>query len=100
MARPKAAWLSLLPALVVPIPADAQVTIDVSKVTCEQFWFRKVANPDKVAIWLSGFYNGKSGNTVIDTQKLESTTKDITEYCRTNLNLTVMQATEAVMARK
>jgi acid stress chaperone HdeB len=100
MKKITAAWLALLIALLIQVPAHAQVTIDVSKITCEQFWFRKVANPDKVGIWLSGFYNGKSGNTVIDPQKLESTTRDITEYCRANFNLTVMQATEAVMARK
>ena len=96
----RAAWLALLIALLIQVPVYAQVTIDVSKITCEQFWLRKVANPDKVAIWLNGFYNGKSGNTVVDPQKFEAVTKDITEYCRTNFTLTVMQATEALMGKK
>ena len=100
MKKLKAGWSGLLIALLIQMPADAQVTIDISKLTCEQLWLRKVANPDKVAIWLSGFYNGKSGNTVIDPQKFEADTREITEYCRTNLKLTVMQATEAVMRKK
>ena len=98
MQKRNAACLSLVVALLAEMPAHAQVTLDVSKITCEQFWLRKIANPEKVAIWLSGFYNGKTGNTVLDTQKLDATIKDVTEYCRTNFNLTLMQAAEAVMA--
>jgi hypothetical protein len=84
--------------LLAGMPVHAQVTVDVSKITCEQFWFRKIANPEKVAIWLSGFYNGKIGNTVLDTPKLEANIRDVTEHCRTNFNQTLMQAAEAVMA--
>jgi acid stress chaperone HdeB len=80
------------------MPVHAQVTVDISKITCEQFWLRKVANPEKVAIWLSGFYNGQTGNTVIDTPKLEIAGRDVADYCRMNFNKTLMQAAEAVMA--
>jgi acid stress chaperone HdeB len=38
--------------------AQAQVTIDVSKITCEQLLNSKIAAPRIIAIWLSGFYNG------------------------------------------
>src|SRR5215207_8233431 len=79
-------------------PVYAQVTVDVSKITCEQFWFRKIPNPEKVAVWLSGFYNGKIGNTVLDTPKLDATIRDVTEHCRMHFNQTLMQAAEAVMA--
>jgi acid stress chaperone HdeB len=84
--------------LLAGMPVHAQVTVDISKITCEQFWLRKVANPEKVAIWLSGFYNGKTGNTVIDTPNLEIAGRDVADYCRMNFNQTLMQAAEAVMA--
>ena len=42
----------------------------------------------------------KTGNTVLDTPKLEATVRDITEHCRTNFNQTLMQAAETVMAAK
>lgn len=87
-------------ALITVMPAHAQVTIDISKVTCEQFWLRKIANPEKVALWLSGYYNGKKGNTIVDPQKFDSATREITEYCRQNFNITLMQAAEAVMGEK
>jgi hypothetical protein len=34
--------------------AQAQVAIDVTKMTCEQFATYKIANPKFIAIWLNG----------------------------------------------
>jgi len=68
--------LGFVIAVLAGMPAHAQITVDVSKITCEQFWFRKISNTEKVAIWLSGFYNGKAGNTVLDTPKLEATIRE------------------------
>ena len=50
--------------------ARAQVTIDVSKITCNQFIDREVGDPRDIAIWLSGYYHGKRGETTVDTQQL------------------------------
>jgi hypothetical protein len=50
--------------------AQAQVTVDVSKITCEQFVGYKITNPRNISMWLSGYYNGKRGNTMLDTQGL------------------------------
>jgi acid stress chaperone HdeB len=98
MNQAKPVLSGLLLALLAPTPAQAQVTIDVSKITCEQFWLRKVADPDKVALWISGYFNGKRGNTVIDTQQFAGDVRKITDYCRENYDKTVMQAVEAVLA--
>jgi acid stress chaperone HdeB len=54
----------------VAVPAQAQVMLDISKVTCDQFAGYKITDPQNIAVWLSGYYNGKRGNTVIDTQAL------------------------------
>jgi acid stress chaperone HdeB len=91
-----------LPALVLALftasTAQSQVLIDVSK-TCEQFILWKVTDPDKIALWLSGYYNGKRGNTIIDTKSLEENENRVKDYCRANnLKPTVMQAVEALMA--
>ena len=78
--------------------AGAQVTLDVSKITCDQFSGHRVVNPDKIAIWLSGYYNGKRGNTVIDTQGLDANSKKLLGYCLRNPKTTVMEAVEKVLA--
>jgi regulator of protease activity HflC (stomatin/prohibitin superfamily) len=45
--------------------AQAQVSIDVAKITCDQFAAYRITDPRNIAIWLSGYYNGKCDNTVM-----------------------------------
>src|SRR5205085_3070127 len=45
-------------------PAHAQILLDVAKISCGQFTGYKITNPQNIANWLSGFYNGKRGNTM------------------------------------
>ena len=45
------------------LPARAQVTIDVSKITCEQYVLFTVADPHDIAMWLSGYYNSRRPTT-------------------------------------
>ena len=75
-------------------PAHAQVTLDLSKVTCDQWAGYKITNPQNIALWLSGYYNGKRGNTVIDTQGLAAENQKLRDFCITNAQMPVMQAAE------
>ena len=34
--------------------AQAQVTVDVSKITCDQFVEYKIADPKQIATWING----------------------------------------------
>ena len=80
------------------VPATrAQVMLDVSKITCEQFAGYKITTPENVAIWLSGYYHGKRGNTVVDMQKLLADTKTMQRYCLQNPQTLVMNAVETVL---
>src|SRR5262249_54423380 len=42
--------------------ARAQVMVDVSKITCDQFATYKITNPEYIAIWLGGYYHGTRGD--------------------------------------
>lgn len=70
--------------------AQAQVTVDVSKITCEQFVLFKVADPKNIAIWLSGYVHGKSNSTVIEPQTFESNMDRLKDYCMSNPKSVVM----------
>ena len=50
---------------------QAQVTIEVSKITCRQFIGGEIGEPRTVAAWLSGYYHGKKDSTTIDKQTFE-----------------------------
>jgi hypothetical protein len=75
--------------------ALAQVTVDISKITCEQFIVLPKA--DSVAIWLSGYYNGGRHNSVLDMNKFEESARNLRAACRIpdNFNRPIMQVIES-----
>jgi hypothetical protein len=77
----------------------AQVTLDVSKITCNQFAAYKITNPRNIAIWLSGYYNGKRDNTIIDMQELMEDTQKLQDYCILHPETPVMQAVEVLFVK-
>ena len=77
--------------------AEAQVTIDVSKITCGQFLQNKVVSNRTIAIWLSGFYAGKRNDFLIDTQAVERNVGRVTRYCESNRNVSLTQAVETTL---
>src|SRR5262245_49155895 len=80
------------------IPASqAQVMLDVSKISCDQFTGYKITNPRNIALWLSGYYNGHRGNTVLDTQALTKNAKKLQDHCLRNPEMPVMQAAETLL---
>jgi acid stress chaperone HdeB len=87
---------SLLGILVVS-RAQAQVTVDMSKITCDQFLQHKVGNPRFIAVWLSGFYQGKRNNPVVDIQTVEGNADRVSAYCDLHRNVVLMQAVETTL---
>jgi acid stress chaperone HdeB len=78
-------------------PLAAQVTLDMSKLTCEQFATYKVTNPKYLSVWLSGFDHGKRGDVVIDMQQLVANTDKLEDYCLKNPDVPVMQAVDTIL---
>jgi len=83
-------------------PARAQETIDVAKITCQQYLGYDVVDPDKISIWLSGYYNAKLGNTIVEVQEFRSNVSKLEDYCRRHRQVSVMQAFDEAfkMAKK
>jgi acid stress chaperone HdeB len=96
MSKCTLAACGLVLALVFVPLAQAQVTIDMSKVTCDQFLGYKIINPNDIAMWLSGYYNAQRNNTIIDTETLASQKRELQDYCLRNLKVPVMQAIDSL----
>jgi len=79
--------------------AHAQVTVDVSKITCEQFTV--LPRADDVAIWLSGYYNGGRHNVIIDMNKFDENARNLRAACRLpdNFKRPIMQLIESNMPK-
>jgi acid stress chaperone HdeB len=75
--------------------AHAQVTVDISKITCEQF--NVLPKADSVAIWLSGYYHGDRHDSVVEINKFEDNARDLRAACRQadNFKRPIMQLIEA-----
>jgi acid stress chaperone HdeB len=77
--------------------AQAQVMLDLSKVTCDQWVKYQVADPKFIAMWLSGYFHGKRGDTMIDTQKLIADADAVENYCFKNPKALLMPSVEAIV---
>jgi acid stress chaperone HdeB len=77
----------------------AQVKIEVSEITCEQYLGFSVADPRDINIWLSGYYHGKQGNTVFEPQRLKEIADKVKSECFTkeNVKVPVLQVIEKVL---
>jgi acid stress chaperone HdeB len=89
-------FFGVLAAVVPATTGLAQTTIDVAKITCKQLVLMKVADPDHLAIWLSGYYNGKRNTTTVEVEQLKETARKVRSYCL--YKGTVMEAVESLMA--
>jgi hypothetical protein len=94
------AALGLILALETIPLAQAQVTLDVSKITCEQYNAYKVTNPQNIAIWVNGYYHGKRGDVTLETQRLVENARKLRDYCRRNRETLVLEAVETLFAKR
>lgn len=80
--------------------SQAQVTIDVAKITCEQFRSYTITDPNNIALWLSGYYNGKRNNMIIKVETFKENLEKVKDYCITHPSFTVMQAVEVLFGNE
>lgn len=94
-ARPLLISASLVLAQVTTL--QAQVTVDVSKITCDQLLMEKPVPAKYVVLWLSGYYNGKRGNTIIEPEAIDKNEEKVDFYCNLHREVTVMDAVKNVL---
>ena len=77
---------------------QAQVTVDVSKITCEQVLMEKLAYiSHDIMLVLVGYYNGKRNNTIIEPQTVKKHEEEVASYCDKHGDTTVMDAVKNVL---
>src|SRR6476660_5666000 len=79
------------------IPTQAQVTVDVSKITCQQFFMNTITFSQYAVMWLSGYYNGKRNNTIIEPEAMKKNEEKVKLYCFQHRETTVMDAVKNVL---
>src|SRR5262245_54697004 len=86
---------------IVLAPAFGQVVVDVPKLTCDQYVHSKITTPNLIAAWLSGYYNAKRNNKVVDLESLEDNVSKVQNYCydEKNFKVPIMKAVETVLGK-
>jgi hypothetical protein len=103
-----------------PASAQAQVSINLSKITCDQYVHDKIPTPDfasfsavgslqaratlsrwLIAAWLSGYSHAKSNNLIIDLESFEENVNKLTNYCydEKNFKVPIMEAIVRVVGK-
>ena len=104
------------------ISVRAQVSIDVSKITCDEYVHDKIPTPDfasfsavgslslearamlsrwLIANWLSGYYHAKRNNWIINLESFEDNVNKLNNYCydEKNFKVPIMEAIERVLGK-
>ena len=77
---------------------QAQETLDVAKITCEQLMMEKLGVPSRdVLLWIGGYYNGKRNNTIIAPQTIKKDEEKVDSYCYDHRDATVLDAIKNVL---
>jgi hypothetical protein len=92
--------LSLYAILGTSAATQAQQTIDVAKITCQQFLMGNVGDSRSVTIWLSGFYNGTRNNTLLDVSALQKKSQSVMDYCFSHRDVILLNAVKSLFGAK
>jgi HdeA/HdeB family len=112
----------VLSSIVFATPTQAQVSIDVSKITCDEYVHDQIPTSDfisftavgslsmearamlsrwLIATWLSGYYHAKRNNWIINAESFEDNVNKLNNYCydEKNFKVPVMEAVERVLGK-
>jgi HdeA/HdeB family len=77
---------------------QAQETVDLAKITCEQLMGEKLMPPSRdIVLLLTGYYHGKRNNTIIEPLAIKNHADQINLFCLQNRDTTVMDAVKNVL---
>jgi|SRR3954452_20846319 hypothetical protein len=79
--------------------AHAQVSIDMSRVTCAQYLALAPAQSAAFSAWMSGWFNQKNGYVFVDLNAYVRNVANVKSWCALNPTLTVMAGLQQATAR-
>lgn len=77
-----------------PSLSQAQVNIDMAKVTCGEVLAMSADDQADFAAFMSGFFAQRAGRTFIDMALFQKNTASVLDWCKSNKDQTVMAGLE------
>ena len=63
-------------------PGEAQIKLDMNKITCGDWLGYAPADRDFVRFFMSGYYNAAANNNVLDYDRLQKNSEKVVAYCK------------------
>jgi acid stress chaperone HdeB len=73
---------------------QAQVTIDITEITCNQFLGSQITDSRTLGIWLNGYVNGERGKRLI--HPLSPGHISLVNYCESHMDTLILDAARNV----
>jgi hypothetical protein len=70
--------------------ANAQVTIEMGNIRCEQYLAMPAAQSREFSAWMSGWFSYKIGKSWVDLVAFEKNIKNVQAWCKYHPRETVM----------
>jgi acid stress chaperone HdeB len=90
--NPKAIAIATLLAALSAGPAGAQLIVDMSLITCDQFLKSEPERKDVLAAWMGGYFSATKNLSTIDARYFARNTSKVSSYCNKARNETLMSA--------
>jgi len=86
-------------AVTLPSVAQAQLVIDMNRLTCAQFFEMSPQQARIYSAWMSGFFNQRTGYSWVDFGGYERNFANVRAWCATSPNDTVMAGLQRATGR-
>jgi hypothetical protein len=100
MSRLAVVIVAVLSASPIAVAAEEKMVVDMNKLTCGELTKLDFQDFAGMTMWLSGYYNSSTRNTVVDLYEFARAAKTVKDYCKTNQRATVMSAAERALGIK
>lgn len=87
-------------AALLPSVSHAQVTVDMSRVTCAEYLAMPPGQAATFSAWMSGWFNQKNGYVFVDINAYERNVANVKSWCALNPAATVMAGLQRSTARQ
>ena len=64
------------------VPAQAQLDLDMNRITCGDWLNYDYSRQRFIQYWMSGYYNASKNNDVFDVKRLQNNTAKVLAYCK------------------
>src|SRR5271169_2439958 len=82
---------------ILPSLADAQVMIDMSRVTCADYLAMPPGQSHVFSAWMSGWFNQKYGRVAVDLMAFDKNAENIRQRCASDPKEAVMTMLQRVI---